>query len=499
MLTESFLNSCFTLLLNETAKVRRDKSLYRDVLEIINFYKKKEKDNIPISVKLKVECLSNVCKMKLEDKTTDSIIDSIIVSDKYKHLSDFLHLKAFESIKDSITADCIRQIRLRKQLNSLFKNYDELSKFLNTIKDGSFESIDNVVSDYEQIIKTLYSNFMENSRSIAMEASASLDFAQDDFSTVLNTILTKYKVDETTPTGFPILDTNVLRGGFEKSRLYVFGGGSGSGKSTLLNNFIANAASGTSDVIFRSDFDINESTKTKSEKDVYIYVTLENTIEESLLRIYQSLYCKTIDEAIEDIKNGVDIKKRLLDKMAENNSTIIMKYFKPMSISVLDLMMVLDDAVSLYGKDSIKGLYVDYLDLLSGDMKYDLYRIELGQITLSLKALAVDYNIPVITVTQLGRGAYRVTESRNLNLDQISESIKKVEHADFIGLLIVDTVDTTIVHFKDAKNRGGKSNVNMDFKVNFANYKFISGQFVSNIEKKDSATQDQMFFGTAGY
>jgi replicative DNA helicase len=150
-------------------------------------------------------------------------------------------------------------------------------------------------------------------------------------------------------------------------------------------------------------------------------------------------------------------------------------------------MGVLDDVIDKYGKDAIAGLYIDYLDLLKTDMRYDIYRMELGHITLSLKTLAVQYNIPVITATQLGRSAYKISDSRDLGVDQISESIKKVEHADFVGLLAKDPVDENLVHGKIGKNRSGKSNVAIDFKVDFSRFKYVTASNVSiRVESDDT-------------
>jgi replicative DNA helicase len=168
-----------------------------------------------------------------------------------------------------------------------------------------------------------------------------------------------------------------------------------------------------------------------------------------------------------------------------------MKYFPAMSVGPLDLMGVVDDAIEEYGKDTIAGLYIDYLDLLKADTKYDLYRIELGHITLSLKTLAVEYNIPVITASQLTRNVYRVDDSHKLSLDMMSESIKKVEHADFVMLLAKDPVDDTVVHGKVGKNRSGKANVSVDFKVDFERFKFISANTKANPKKSDDTTSGE--------
>jgi predicted RNase H-related nuclease YkuK (DUF458 family) len=232
---------------------------------------------------------------------------------------------------------------------------------------------------------------------------------------------------------------------------------------------------------------------------VYVYISLENTIEEALMRTYQPMFDRTIPEMLRELAEGVDIKKRINDELAKSGSTIIMKYFPARSVGALDLMGVVDDAIEEYGKDSIAGLYIDYLDLLKTDTKYDLYRIELGDITLSLKTLAVEYNIPVITGSQLTRNVYKIDDSHKLSLDMMSESIKKVEHADFVMLLAKNPVDDSIVHGKVGKNRSGKANVSVDFNVNFELFKFINASAKANPKKPDGTDGGgcRMSFGGA--
>ena len=473
MITETFLNACFSIVLNKNKKFKRPHTIYRDILEIITFYTNKESIDIPISVKNKVECLQKICLMIKDGKTQETVLDSILYGDKFKTYRDFLDLQANEELNETTIVDIIKQIRLRKKINSLFQNYDELNKVLETIKDSSFDSIDDLIEDYEITIRKLYLNMMESDRIVNIEAASSLDLTKDDFSSVIDTIKLKYDRENKTPTGFPVFDGDILFGGFEPSRLYIFAGGPGSGKSTMLSNLIIKSA--TNPLL---------SPRSKVNK-VYVYITCENTIEESLLRTYQSLYDKTLPQALHEIRNGVDIKAKMLDQLKENNSIIIMKYFPAMSISPLDLMGVLDEAIGEYGKDSIMGIYVDYLDLLRSDTKYDMYRLELGHITLSLKTLAVQYNIPAITATQLGRGAYKIQSSDSLNLDQMSESVKKIDHADFVCLLAKDSIDKNTVHGKVGKNRSGEANINILFKTNFPMFKFVSGTKRSNIKKQD--------------
>jgi len=484
LITESFLNSCFTLILNKNSKIKKSKALTRDMLEILNFSESKENLDVPLVVKSKLECLRKIISLLLNGKTIDNVLDSISLTEKFKQYIDFLDVKINEQLKDEVFQDIVRQVRLRKKINALFANYDELSNVLDSIKDGSFESIDDLIDDYEVTIKKLYKNMVDSNRNVTIEAAASLDLVKDDYENVIDMIKKKYERVNKTPTGFDILDNSIMLGGYEPSRLYVWGGGSGAGKSTMLNNTIIKSATMPPTMVEGKNLSAGEINK------AYVYISLENTIEEALMRTYMPMFNKTSKEMLQDIGNNVNMKDLVMKELAKNGSTIIMKYFPAMSVSVIDIMAVVDDAINEYGKDSIAGLYIDYLDLLKTDTKYDMYRLELGHITLSMKTLAVQYNIPVITASQLGRSAYKIKEAQQLNVDQMSESIKKVEHADFVGLMAKDSVNDTLVHGKVGKNRSGKSNVAIDFKVDFSKYLFKSASRKANVDKPDKTTDE---------
>jgi replicative DNA helicase len=482
MITELFLNSCFSLVLNKTTKIKKNKTIYRDILELLDFFREKQKNEIPINIQNKLECLHEICELKLKDKTDDNVLDSILFGNKFKTLADFIHVKRNEEISDEVLSDHITQIRMRKKLNSVVSNYQDLSKFLEIIKSGNFDSIDDIIFNYEKIIKEANFNLMEVSRSVGLESSSTLDLVNDDYTSVIEMIKKKYDKTNTIKTGYTIFDQDVFdNGGFEKSRLYIFGGGSGAGKSTLMLNFIEN------------DTTTKEKGKDKVQNgSVYLYITLENQIDESLLRLYQMMFGKDQVQTLRDINTGVDIKKAVTSKLKSSGCTVIFKYFPKYSISCTDIMMHLDDVIDRYGADSLRGLYIDYLDLLKADITNELYRLELGFITAGLKDIAVKYNIPVITVSQLGRSVYRNQDSKSLNLDMMSESIKKVEHADFISLMSKDQVQDTIVHLKVAKNRCGKDNVSIDFNVNFKHYKFLNGLKASNEQRSDVSKDQQI-------
>jgi len=489
MLTESFIDSSYSIILNENIKVKRNKILYRDILDILHFYRKQQNNEIPISFKPKFEFLENFCKLKIETSKSDNdIIDSMTYFEKYKSLKDFVEKKKTDVIDDVVFNSHVHQLRLRKKLNGLLRNYRQIESFMDTIRDGSFDSIDTAIGDYESLVKTMYTSIMEHNRIVQVEATSSLDLSKDSYDNVLDSIVNKYSEKSIIPSGIPIFDNEIfLNHGLESSRLYIFSGGSGSGKSTIMNNIITNS------ITKRKNMMVD---KTTNKKNVYVYITLENQIDEAFLRTYQPIFNKTTKETIKEINMNVDLKSKLKEHLDEAHAHIIMKYFPAMSISTIDIGMVLDEVISEYGEGSIAVLVIDYLDLLRSDTKYDAYRLELGHITLSLKTLAVQYNIPIITASQLNREIYKVQSAENLNLGQIGESAKKIDHSDFIALLVKDPVDDTVVHCKIGKNRSGRSGVEIDFNVDFSKYKFCSGNLVRSKASSFNGTKmlDEQLF-----
>ena len=116
MINESFLNSCFTLVLNKSVKIKRSKVLYQDIIDVLQFSENKSSD-LPYSILSKLECLKRICEFFLNGKILDNIMDSIAFSEKFKSFRDFLDTKINEVIKDHVVQDCIKQVRLRKKIN----------------------------------------------------------------------------------------------------------------------------------------------------------------------------------------------------------------------------------------------------------------------------------------------------------------------------------------------------------------------------------------------
>ncbi len=488
MITESFLNSCYTLVLNKHCKIKKTPGFYRDVTEVLNFYQNKESGDIPLALQNKVKLLRKVIEMKLGGKKTATVIDSLFgLSKKYSDYQSFVESVVEDKIDPETFLDIIHQVRMRKKIKALFENYDDLSDVLGLIRDGSFDSLDDLVGTYETTIKMLYQNLMDNQRQMTMESTTSLDFVNDDYEAAVDQIKKKYLDGSRTSTGFKSLD-GFFNGGWTPSRLHILAGTSGAGKSTFMTICIAKSAQAKNGPPRRNVKDLHNKTDIQH---VYVYITMENTADETLMRIYQDVMSMTEDDLLDKLRSGdlnaKIMKQHINDKIKPHAATLVMKYFPGMSISPVDIMGVIDEIEAEFGKGTIAGVFVDYLDLLIADSQYDLYRLELAKITLSLKSIAIQYNIPIITATQLNRPAYRVESAKELGADNMGESIKKVEHSDVIVVMHkIHNNGKDKVIGKIVKFRSGRSGYSIEAPVEFDKYQFHEFSEVRNEEKQDN-------------
>jgi replicative DNA helicase len=167
---------------------------------------------------------------------------------------------------------------------------------------------------------------------------------------------------------------------------------------------------------------------------------MENYPYETWGRLYCSLLNKTKEEMLKLMFNrkisSETIKKEINDRMARYFSSLQIDYFPANTISPATISGLIQKYNQCPDKKSVKAVYIDYLDLLLPDQRKEFYRLDLGEITSSLKSIAANHEIPIITATQLNREAYRSSKKSDLGSQMISESIQKLFIADFSAMMI---------------------------------------------------------------
>lgn len=480
MLTEQFLNLTCTACTFPSEQFGAH--IARDLECIIHFYEQDEEE-IPLQFKLKYSLAKSLIKLKLAGRSSEAVFDSIKTTGKFDTLNPFLNILEHKELNDNDVKNAIKHIKLRKKLVVSLGNYADMRKFVDDFDHNAFDSVDDAMDSYGKIVTQSYSSYSAEKRSEDVSSIKSLNLHSDDFGPVLQQIEDNYSGKFCVPSGFPSFDV-LLNGGYEPGRLYIFGGASNSGKSTWMINNLRGALS------------YKRPESTGGKRDLYAFITLEDFIDESLLRLYCSQTQRKVGKVVKNYVNERRFfKKSLVELQDQNNTMLDMTYFVPTSISTADVMMHLEELKEKYANEAVlRGVYIDYLDLMKSGQRFDLHRLELGQIAIDLKVLASSMKIPVITLTQLNRASYDTNEKPSLGM--MGESIKKVEHADFVCLLKAihdvdeegESKDTGFMELHIGKHRSGPKNKMVKLRQNFPMFRIDDTRGVAPVIKFEEVT-----------
>ncbi len=110
----------------------------------------------------------------------------------------------------------------------------------------------------------------------------------------------------------------------------------------------------------------------------------------------------------------------------------------------------------LHQRHHLALIVVDYLQLVRGSGRKENRAVEVGEVSMGLKALAKELNVPVVVLAQLNRDCEK--DGRPPRMSDLRESGSIEADADIVILLHTkeDEGDTRAVELKVAKNRGNR-------------------------------------------
>jgi len=432
MISEIFLDKVLDLYFCKTVDSYYDETIVRnDIMTVLAYASNNE---LPIRILPKFELVNYIIHDVDWDKnSSDIVLENISSSDKFSQFIDLLKYKQTILLDRVRCQSILQMINMKKEGIIIEEDKNILVDFLDKYESGDFSGSEELVKTYEDMISNIYIRTLLKKRyddTINMN-----EFVFENELSLDNCLKIIEKTnDETTKikSGLPMFDRTTLRGGFDNGRIYIFGGTPGVGKSIMLLNLLCGAT-------FHPD----------NEEGLYFYFTLENFIEESLDRMMKIIpyHDPTFG------KSGNGDPREVIKGLEKSNKKILMKYLHPYTSTVNDAMIYIDEAMAKTGLKP-KMIIFDYLDLFSSVNKTDLYRLELGYVTMEQKMVGIKYSAPVITATQLNAEGYN---KNTPGLGSLTESKKKVEHGDFVGLLKTDDsvspIKDLFVHVR--KNRNG--------------------------------------------
>ena len=214
-----------------------------------------------------------------------------------------------------------------------------------------------------------------------------------------------------TSTGYDYIDL-CMKGGYWKGSLIGLLGGPKSGKSLWLNNLAARSVS------------LGYNTA---------YITLELQEELVLMRIGSNLLELPV-ENYDKIAQDTDLlKKKLSDFRANSFSplgALHVKEFPSSTASTNDVKSYLKKVQEILGI-KFDNIFIDYINIMRNwrNPNTENTYMKIKQISEDLRAMAMEEQWAVITVTQTNRGGW---EAEDLNITNVSESAALIHTVDML-------------------------------------------------------------------
>lgn len=217
----------------------------------------------------------------------------------------------------------------------------------------------------------------------------------------------------------------LLGGGFESGRTYVFFGLPGEGKSTLLLNILYQLKK------YNKDYICKDPTKIPC----VVLLTMENVMVESTQRFFSMVTNKRnmVDYSVNDVINMMRLDGELyLDSSSPIN--IIIKFVPSNTVDTSYLYTLTEDLEDM-GYETIAFIQ-DYIGRIRSTEGHSEIRLEFGAIVDEFKSFAANKDIPVITASQLNRDASKhIDEGRKNNSSDLVRFLGRSNIAESINIL----------------------------------------------------------------
>lgn len=244
-------------------------------------------------------------------------------------------------------------------------------------------------------------------------------------------------------TGFDTLDA--MTGGLQGQRLYYVGARPSQGKSAILLNMATTIA-------------VNQDTPAG-------YISAESSKEELVMRDFANL--GSVDS--QRISNGMLKQTDFVDitSAAERLYKAPLYIYDVPNVDITRLVSIAKMMKRRYG---IKVLFVDYVQIITSSLKNQPKRDQVSEVSLALKALSRQLDIPVVVAAQLSRDSQ---DRRPTNAD-FADSSQIEKDADTAILLQQerDEADNLVrVWARVEKNRDGRTGaVKLQFKGEYVRF-----------------------------
>lgn len=388
---------------------------------------------------LRIELLKKILEGELDQNIyRDALLKEYCIKELPHYSKDLLELFESGYFDEPLSNDDITFINKFVEENLTYihlrRHSPDLEMALQQLRASDSSNLRSINNTLERIVGELNKD-IKSAKAVNQYAAMDFNINGNTADSVVRATIEEYKKPNNhLKLGIKNLN-KMLDGGVENGRVYlIFGLPKGFKSGTLLN--IA---------IWICKYNREIVTKDKTKKPCVLYVTQENSIRETLQRIFVHSTGSNIENYTEEEALRI-IREEVIgvDENGEAPIDLFIKYRPNKSISTSDLDTMCDD-LELEGYEVVC-LIQDYTKRIrSSSYNPSDLRLELGSVVDDFTVIAKTRNIPVISAGQLNREAYRILETslekgksnigKNLNASHIGESALMQENTDY-GVIV---------------------------------------------------------------
>lgn len=288
-------------------------------------------------------------------------------------------------------------------------------------------------SNYDDALK-----LFKDALAIGGDVDLGMDFEDVKFD-FIDIIGETYSLENMLKTGIKGWD-DALGGGFVKNNIHICAARPGGGKSKTMA-FLSKQA--------------------LLQRKKVIYITLELSEAETMANLVNSITGLTLYDLMKpENKREYELKVNEFSRKYAPNFKV--KFYKPATVTadtihnyIMKLINESEDRGEKFKPDVI---FVDYLDKLLPTIKVKGNSYEdIGGVADDLKNLAISFDCPVITASQLGRFSWDLKDDQVISMSSIAESARKVHLAHSITTFNDNPAEKDLgkVRLYTAKSRSG--------------------------------------------
>lgn len=361
--------------------------------------------------------------------------------------------------ENPVIEDILKNLNRYKSLN--YKEIDFVTKFvedrlINGVFVNKVQAMKNLIERYEDddfdtydemngVIVGWIRDYMAARRKISTQwNSGMLDFNDPSIEEKVGDIVKRLGDDSSIIiTGIQMLN-EMLSPGFRPGKLYMFLGVTGGYKSAMLLKIVVDCARYNAKRF---------KPKHEGAKPYVLYLTMENTIDESFARIWNM----TVENTDVEKNKPADIVAKLKEKkiICNDDIGVLFMYRPNQSITTDDLRDIIDE-VEMTGREVIMVSF-DYIKRILPHKRAKDEKEELKNITNELRTVAIDYQIPIVSAHQYNRTALAIINegARNNKEDlgklvggeNVGSAYEVMENPDMtIGLTLERKRDTQLLY-----------------------------------------------------